>query len=113
MVGSPKNNEGTPTAVHNLGACGGITADLQIGSSWAAVAGAKATEHPKDEHTGLYLARYSRIECLDSTDGTLLWTYNAAASTKDTDRNTLSKFVVVSGDTVLVANGGTVVSLQT
>merc|ERR1712028_178882 len=62
---------------------------------------------------GLYLARHSRIECLDSADGTLLWTYNAAASTEDTDRNTLSKFVIVSGDTVLVATGGTVVSLQT
>jgi hypothetical protein len=97
----------------DIGACSGITDDIQWASSLAA-----------GKNDGIYIARGSRVECLDSKTGSLLWTYrpgmNSDSSSsqdgkEDEDDTSLSnsKFVILSDRTVLVAQSGTIVSLQT
>ncbi|OEU19562.1 endo-1,3-beta-glucanase [Fragilariopsis cylindrus CCMP1102] len=98
-----------------IGSCSGITADIQWAPSLAA-----------GNQNGIYIARGSRIECLESRDGSLLWTYrpgmNSDSSSsqdgsEDEDENDASlvnsKFVILSDRSVLVAQSGTIVSLQT
>jgi len=98
-----------------IGSCSGITDDIQWAPSLAA-----------GKKNGIYIARGSRIECLDSRNGSLLWTYrpgmNSDSSSsqdgnKDEDENDVSlansKFVIISDRNVLVAQSGTIASLQT
>lgn len=88
---------GDETIAVNIGSCGGITSDIVFGPS--AAAGADAD--------GIYISRGSKVQSLESQNGTISWTYNGLG------KDDISKFAVVSGDSVLVANGGDLVLLNT
>jgi len=81
--------------VVNVGSCSGITDDIVWGPSVASPSG-----------SAVYIARGKAIQALDSKDGDVLWTYRM-------DEAGHSKFVVISDKTVLVANMGKIVALET
>eukprot|EP00532_Pseudo-nitzschia_australis_P000531 CAMPEP_0168194440 /NCGR_PEP_ID=MMETSP0139_2-20121125/19200_1 /TAXON_ID=44445 /ORGANISM="Pseudo-nitzschia australis, Strain 10249 10 AB" /LENGTH=845 /DNA_ID=CAMNT_0008117981 /DNA_START=244 /DNA_END=2781 /DNA_ORIENTATION=+ len=83
--------------VVDIGSCSGITDDVR----WAPSTAGGSNEG------GIYISRGNKVQCLDSKNGTILWTY-AATGEYDT-----SKFMVVSSETIVVANGGRVTVLQT
>lgn len=92
-----KSVSGDETDVVDVGSCSGITDDVRWAPSSAA--------GPESE--GIYISRGNKVQCLDGKNGTILWTYDAMGD------HDISKFAVVSGEAVLVANGGSVVLLET
>mmetsp|Transcript_29955 Transcript_29955/g.70610 ORF Transcript_29955/g.70610 Transcript_29955/m.70610 type:complete len:844 (+) Transcript_29955:350-2881(+) len=87
---------GGKTIVVDVDSCSGITDDVRWGPSEAS-----------PSEVGIYISRGIKVQCLDSEDGELLWTYAGL------DEHNISKFAVVSGEAVLVANGGSVALIGT
>jgi len=80
----------------DVGSCSGITHDIVYGPSSASSSG-----------SAVYVGRGKVIQALDSTNGSLLWTFDSQ------DDGGAAQFVVISEDFVLVANGGTIFGLDT
>eukprot|EP00536_Pseudo-nitzschia_multiseries_P014764 jgi/Psemu1/311410/fgenesh1_kg.765_\ len=91
-----RRTSGDKTVVVDIDSCGGITDDVRWAPSEAA-----------ESETGVYISRGIKVQCLDSEDGELLWTYAGL------NEQSISKFVVVSSEAVLVANGGSVTLIGT
>jgi len=80
----------------NVGSCSGITHDIIWGTSAASTSG-----------SAVYVGRGKVIQAFDSSDGTLLWTYDTQG------QGGAAQFVVVSEGLVLAANTGTIIALDT
>lgn len=84
--------------VVNVGSCSGITDDIVWGPSVASSSG-----------NAVYIARGDVVQALDSTDGSVLWTSHTHLS----GPNGATKFVVASEKSVITANIGDIVGLET
>ena len=80
----------------DVGSCSGITHDILYGPSAASTSG-----------NAVYVGRDKVIQGFDSSDGNLLWTYDAQGN------GGAAQFVVVSEGLVLVANTNTIIALDT
>jgi hypothetical protein len=84
--------------IHNVEAesCSGITHDIVYGSSVTSPSG-----------NAVHIARGNVVQALDSKNGKLLWTLEMG------DKGHTTNFVLVSKDSIIAANKGTVVGVET